>query len=351
MQKLLVTGAGGFLGGWVVECCLLSGIPVRAGIRRWNSAVRLARHAAEIVPCDVLSPDQLAAAMEGCDAVVHCAVGDQGVTVDGTRNVLAAAERLQLRRVVHLSSVAVYGQVEGTIDEGHPRRSGGNHYARCKIEAEKVCERYVARQVPIVVLRPSIIYGPFSETWTVSFAKRLMSGRWGTFGRQGEGWCNLVYVTDVVQAILRALEADAVVGECFHVNGSELITWNDYFRRFNTALQRDALPELRTWPLALKAGVVSPVRSLARLALQRFNKSIVALHARSSLAAAYMGRTESTLKLTPTRRQLRLYRLQARYSIDKAQRQLGFAPQVSIDQGLEWSVAWLRQQGLLDARV
>jgi nucleoside-diphosphate-sugar epimerase len=348
MQKLLVTGAGGFLGGWFVESCLLAGIPVRAGVRRWNSAVRLARHAVEIVPCDVLSTAQLDAAMDGCAAVVHCAVGDRRVTVTGTQNVLAAAQRRRLHRIVHLSSIAVYGKAEGMIDEGHPRSSRGNRYAQYKIEAEKVCEEYIARHAPIVVLRPSIIYGPFSETWTVSFAKRLRSGHWGTFGRQGEGCCNLVYVTDVVQAILRALESNAAVGEFFHVNGAERITWNEYFRRFNSALQQDALPELRAWPLALKSSAVSPLRSLARFAQQRFSRTILSLHARSRLAAASLSHTESTLRLTPTREQLRLYAVRAEYSIDKAQRQLGYRPQVGIEQGLAWSVTWLRQQGLLD---
>jgi len=350
MKKVLVTGAGGFVGGWVVESFLLAGIPVRAGLRSWNSAVRLARHRVEMVPCDVLIPTQLDVALKDCDAVVHCAVGSEQVTVTGTRNVMSAACRHDIQRIVHLSSVAVYGKSPGTIVEDHPRHSRGNPYAQYKIEAETVCEEFMDQGLPIRVLRPSIIYGPFSEAWTVSFGKRLTSGKWGTFGKSGEGLCNLVYVTDVVQAIYRALHADEQVSGFFNVNGVEPITWNEYFTRFNDALQGPPLRQINPLPIALKARLFAPVRSTAKFALSRFGKSITALHAKSALAASYMSATESTLKLTPTREQLKLYAVRANYPIDKAHEQLGFWPQVDVNQGLSRSVAWLRQHGIVESR-
>lgn len=237
MQKILVTGAAGFVGAWVVESFRLSGIPVRAGIRSWNSAVRLARRDIEFVPCDVLSNTQLRSAMDGCDAVVHCAVGNEKVTIDGTRNVLTAAQEMGLRRIVHLSSVAVYGNATGVLDEQSAGVGRGNAYAKQKTAAELICEQFIGRGAPVVILRPSIIYGPFSYAWTVSFANRLWSGRWGTFGRAGEGKCNLVYVTDVVQAIFRALQPETEPGGTYNINGDEIITWNEYFVRFNSTLR------------------------------------------------------------------------------------------------------------------
>lgn len=347
MQKILVTGAAGFVGAWVVESFQLSGIPVRAGIRSWSSAARLARRAIEIVPCDVLSTTQLRSAMEGCDAVVHCAVGNENVTISGTQNVLTAAHEMGLRRVVHLSSAGVYGNAAGVIAENGARTARGNAYAKRKIAAELICEQFIARGTPVVMLRPTIIYGPFSYAWTVSFANRLWSGQWGTFGRAGEGKCNLVYVTDVVQSIFRALQSDHAAGQTFNVNGDEIITWNEYFVRFNEALGRPPLPAVNTWPIAVKSRLLSPVRVAGRFALTRFNGTLMKLHAKSSLAAKYMKVTESSLKLTPTSDQLKLYGLDVEYTIDKARTRLDFTPQVSVSQGLEFSVAWLRQQGLL----
>lgn len=347
MERVLVTGAGGFLGGWVVECFGMAGIPVRAGIRSWKSAVRLARQPTEMVPCDVLSLKQLSAALQGCDAVVHCAVGDERVSIEGTRNLLKVARENQLRRIVHLSSVAVYGKSSGMISEVHPRRSRGNRYAKMKIEAEKVCEEFIALGTPVVILRPSIVYGPFSETWTVSFARRLSSGRWGTFGPTGEGKCNLVYVTDVVQAIYKALQSRDAPGEAFNVNGDDLHSWNDYFLRFNSALGREPLDRLRTWPIEAKAVVMAPVRTVGKLALSKFGRVIARLNATSSFAAKSMRATESALKLTPTREQLKLYRVDAEYVIEKARKLLGYSPRVNVSEGLSYSVSWLNRHGLL----
>lgn len=347
MQKVLVTGAGGFLGGWVVESFQLSGIPVRAGVRRWNSTVRLSRRPTEIVLCDVLSPEQLRSALDGCDAVVHCAVGDDEVTVAGTRNVLAMADELGIGRIVHLSSVAVYGKAPGRIEESQARRSRGNPYAQRKIEAELVCEEFIARGSPVVILRPSIIYGPFSQAWTVSFGNRLYSGKWGTFGRLGEGKCNLVYVTDVVQAIYQSLISDRAAGQVFNVNGDDIITWNDYFVRFNEALGNEPLCKLNTWPIAVKARLLAPVRAAGKYALAHFNQSLMNLHMKSSLASKYMKVTESSLRMTPTSEQLKLYGVDVEYVIDKAKSDLGYTPKVNVAEGLKYSAAWLDHHGIL----
>lgn len=347
MKKVLVTGAAGFLGGWIVESFHLAGLPVRAGVRRWSSASRLTRRSLEVVLCDVLSVPQLREAMSGCDAVVHCAVGDDDVTVTGTRNVVTAAVESRLKRIVHLSSVAVYGNASGLIDEDHPRNGRGNAYAQRKIAAEQVCEPFIGQDAPVVTLRPTIIYGPFSYTWTVSFANRLWSGQWGTFGNSGEGTCNLVYVSDVVQAVARALQSERAIGETFNINGSELISWNEYFERFNEALGRPPLPSINSLPMVLKSRLMAPVRLAGRVALSRFNRTLMNLNAKSSLAARYMRATESSLKLTPTADQLAMYGRKVEFPIDRAREKLGYEPAVGVSQGLGFSAQWLRQNNLL----
>jgi uncharacterized protein YbjT (DUF2867 family) len=84
-RTILVTGAGGFIGGRTVEILhRLGDTEVRAGVRRWSGAARIGRFPVDIVHCDILQPDSIARAVEGVDAVVHCAVGDREVTVRGT---------------------------------------------------------------------------------------------------------------------------------------------------------------------------------------------------------------------------------------------------------------------------
>src|ERR1043166_1234625 len=115
-RPILVPGAGGFIGGRVVEMLQgLLGIPVRASVRRWTSAARIGRLPVEIVLCDIADADQVRRAMDGVRGVVHCAYGDPAVFVEGTRTVLQAALEAGVDRVVHLSTMEVYGDVEGVV--------------------------------------------------------------------------------------------------------------------------------------------------------------------------------------------------------------------------------------------
>ncbi|MCA9192636.1 MAG: NAD(P)-dependent oxidoreductase [Planctomycetales bacterium] len=347
MQKVLVTGAAGFVGGWVAESFDLAGIPVRAGVRRWSSASRLVRRKLEVAPCDVTSVPQLRAAMADCDAVIHCAVGNEEVTVRGTENVLAVAHEMRLERIVHLSSVAVYGEPTGIVPEDHPRNGSSSAYALHKISAENICEKYMQLGAPVVILRPTIVYGPFGYTWTVSFAHRLFSGKWGTFGKHGDGTCNLVYVTDVVQAAARALTSDRAVGATFNINGGDIVTWNEYFRRFNAALGQPPLKEQAIWPIAAKSRLMAPIRAAGRFGLSHCKDWLMSLNAKSALAAQYMRATESSLKVTPTAGQLRLFGRKVDYPNYHAKELLGYQPLVGVSQGVQTAAAWVRQKHLL----
>ncbi len=178
-DRVFVTGAGGFIGGRVVEVLHSSGAgEVRAGVRQWATVVRIARYPVEILQCNVLDPGQVAAAMRGMTHIVHCARGSNQVNIDGTRNVLMAAEREGVRQVVHLSTVAVYGDAEGTLTEDSPTQSGVSEYGDSKLEAERLCREFGARGLPVTILHPTIVYEPSSESWTVEFADRFRAGRW-----------------------------------------------------------------------------------------------------------------------------------------------------------------------------
>ena len=163
-HRVLITGAGGFIGGRVTEVLHGSGCAqVRAGVRTWAGAARIGRLPVEIVRCDLADPRQVDTACDGVTAVVHCARASGPGSEAQLRDLLEAAHRRGVTRVVHLSTAEVYGAVAGDVDEEHPVGPGQSDYARSKIAAERVCAEYIARGLPLVVIRTTIVYGPFSE--------------------------------------------------------------------------------------------------------------------------------------------------------------------------------------------
>jgi nucleoside-diphosphate-sugar epimerase len=346
--RILVTGAGGFIGGWLVEALCLCGIGrVRAGIRRWSSGARIGRFPIEIVLCDVLNKDQVQRATADTDAVVHCSFGSRDVTVKGTENMLIASFLQGVKKFIHLSTVDVYGEVEGNIDETFPCRYTGRIYGDSKIDAEEICRTYSEKGLPVVILRPSIVYGPYSQLWTSKIAQRLQSGRWGIFKGIGEGKCNLVYIEDLLHAILLALNSERAAGQTFNINGPDIISWNEYFQRFNRALGLPDLSEITVTESRLRAAWTGPIKLAARYILSHFGSRVARLYQRSDLARRIMQRTESSLSTVPSAAELSQFSRKVYYSFSKATRLLGYQPRYNVDAGLEMSVQWLRHELLL----
>ena len=348
--RILVTGAGGFIGGRVVEVLHRLGPDrggVRAGVRRWASAARIGRLPIEIVPCDLADPNQIDAACEGVTAIVHCAVGLGADATTQMRNLLETAERHRVSRIVHLSTMEVYGEAAGDIDERHELDPDGGHthYARLKIELERLCRQYIDRGLPLVILRPTIVYGPFSESWTVELAQRLLSSSWSLPEQASQGTCNLLYVDDLIAAILLALQSERALGETFNVNGGERLTWNEYFTAFGGALGLDRLN--RHGALTARAGawLTQPVRKSAKFLLKRYDEQIMALYRRFWLARQIMQRAERVIRQVPTPAEFRLCSRQAFYVTEKASRILGWTPQFTMRHGVGLSVAWLKHEG------
>jgi nucleoside-diphosphate-sugar epimerase len=352
-HRVLVTGAGGFVGAWLCEAFHLSRwAEIRAGVGRWTSAVRIARFPLEIVPCNVLEPAQLDRALAGVDSVVHCARSyDPRVTIEGTRLLLERARAAGVRRVVYLSSVAVYGDATGRVDETTQPHGTPTPYAESKRAAELLCQAAAADGLEIVILRPTLIYGPFGETWTISYATRLVSGRWRTLAAAGAGRCNLLYVGDLVRAIQRALTAPVAPGSVFNVNGPEIPSWNEYFERFNALLTGRQLAAAGARASGLEVQLSKPVRALGKYVLKHHRPLLIGLSARSRTVKSVLKRAETTLRMVPSPDEAKLFRLDATYDIAQARAQLGFEPETGLDRGLALSAAWLVQNGLVPPRT
>lgn len=351
-RKILVTGASGFVGGRVVERLALDRFDgVRALVHKWSRAARVAKFPIEIVAGDILNLADAAAAMQGITHVVHCAFSDApAVIVEGTRNLLAAAHAVGVKRFVFVSTAEVYGvKVTGTIDETAPTPHTGRTYGDAKINAENACREYQQRGLSTAIVRPSIVYGPFSRSWVVGTAKRLQSGLWSEFEGYGDGLCNAVFVDDLASAILLAVDHPAADGEAFNVNGPEVGTWNEYFRRLNAAMGLPPLERKSAKQSARKTAVMSRVETVIRAFVGRFEDKLMEIYLRGGWASNVMKRVKTILDSTPSHGELEdLYSRRAIYSDDKARRVLGYRPKFDLQRGLALSVLWMERNGFIE---
>lgn len=226
-SRVLITGASGFIGSRLCEKFKLQyGVPYRAGVRRFDRAARIARLGSEMVGLDFANPASLDAAVKDCDAIVHLAFVPRS---NAEANLIAAAKRGRVKRFVHISSMAVHGPAPGpecAREETAVIKHYHEPYSDAKARAEKIVQRAIGQGLPAVILRPTIVYGPYSP-----FITRIIeAARAGAVSLidEGAGTCNAVYVDDVCDAIHAALESDSALGQAMFVNADHAVAWKDF---------------------------------------------------------------------------------------------------------------------------
>ena len=348
---ILVTGANGFVGGWFAEAIYLSRwANVRAGISRWSGAARIARFPVEICLCDVMDKESLDAALVGVDVVVHCARGredDSPVTTDGTKLLLDRARAAGVRKVIFMSSVAVYGDAVGVVEEDTAPVGSLTAYGASKVRAEAICREMADKDMPVIALRPTLIYGPFSEQWSMPYISRFASGSWKKLGALGEGKCNVVYVGDLVHFARHLIDSDVGPYAVFNANGPEVPTWNSYIERFNDALGYPPLEDQgQMGGLGLQVFVRRPVRRFGKYMLANHREALVSMANKSPALKTMMKRTEEDLRLKPNDDEMVRFATDVSYSM-KAAAAAGFVPPTTVDHGLALTADWARELSLV----
>jgi len=334
-MKVLVTGAGGFIGGYLLKKLLAAGHKVRGLALDEADAARIRRAGdVDVTFGDITDVEPLRAAAQGAEAVIHAAarVSDWGtwpqfeaVTVRGTQNMLQAAAEAGVGRFLLFSSTAVYPRMARgapPMDENSPYAGPDNpwgFYGRAKILAEAEALRYQREgRLGVTIIRPVSIYGPGDHTFFPRIT-RYLRGPTAAWVGSHNPFVPFLYVTDAAEGAMLAGTSEKAVGQIYTLGPDPEFR----LREFLGAICREL--DIRrprfTVPYALASALGNLSEGWARLVRAREAPSL-------------------------SRTSVFLMSQDQRFDVSKARRDLGWQSQVSMEEGVRLTAEWMRQEGL-----
>ena len=268
-MKVLVTGATGFSGSHLVRHLQGAGVAVRALVRPESLALAGELGDAEVIEGDVRDEDAVERAVSGTERVFHLAAlyrqagfADSvyhDVNVTGTKNVLEAALRNGVGRVVHTSTVGVLGHIENPPADENAPHNPGDVYQRSKLEGEKLALRFGAeRGLPVTVVRPAMIWGEGDRRMLKLF-RGVARRRFPIIGT-GRTVYHFVHIDDLCRGFLLAAESPNAPGKVYIFAGAEPVGITDLVARI--ARVNDVRPlgiRIPAWPIQMLGSLVEAV--------------------------------------------------------------------------------------------
>lgn len=198
--------------------------------------------------------------------VFNGTMGHAGAILSNAQTLYGALKEAKSHiRVVHLSSMTVYGSFVGEASESTALRGGSGAYGEAQVQAESLASDYQHS----VILRPGCEYGPHCPHWSERIARLLMARRLGDLGAAGDGVCNLLFVDDLVGAILASLRTAGIDGNRFNLAMRSPPTWNEYFVQFARALSAVPVARIGARRLKIESKLMAPPLKALELAEQR----------------------------------------------------------------------------------
>jgi nucleoside-diphosphate-sugar epimerase len=328
---MLITGANGLLGRHLVSALRDRGDSVRVLVRPDEESSWLEERGVAVHRGDIRRPETLTTPMSGVQAVLHLAdmmgvarpIEDyRAVNVTGTENVCRAA-LAGGARVVHVSSWTVYGMALGKpAREDFPLAPLREPYSITKAEGDVAVRRMMREdKLRAVIVRPGTFFGPGDHFHFGWIADRLRAGR-GVIVGSGDNALPFVYVTDVVEGLLLALDHEHAIGQAYNITSDRPVTQKQFLHA-----------------IAREIGARPP----------RFHIPYPALYAAGSAAERLALLRRSKRQPVVTRLGVKLFGTDNRHAIDKARRELGFMPWVNLYEGVRLAATWYLEQDELAA--
>jgi oxidoreductase len=324
---VLVTGASGFLGGRLAQMLVERGDDVRVLARASSDLRHLSHFKIQIVRGDLGDAAPLGEAMRGVRVVYHCAACSTdwaalktyfSANVTGTQNLLDAAVRAgTVERFLHVSTTDVYGYPRVPCDENAPMHDVGLPYNRTKIQGEEaVWWAHREHGLPVTVVRPATIYGPRGKDFVVEIAK-LLRQRLMMLIDHGRARGGFTYVDNVAEAMMLGAASANAVGRAYNVCDETGTTWREY-----TDALADAL------------GYRRPHLAIPFPAAMALGRAMEVPHGLLKLSGRPL----------LTRHAVHLLGQDQEFPAARAREDFGFAPRVSLAEGIARSAAWVRSQ-------
>lgn len=326
-MKYLVTGATGFIGPHVVRRLVGEGHRCRCLVRNNSNTKVLTDLGVEMVEGDITRAETLKGIAEDMDRVLHLAtLGHMSnftvtesmfdaINVKGALNVMEEALRARVPRVVHCSTVAAMGICQDMPATEQSNCNPHHSYGRSKLKAEQNVLTMVDKQkLPAVIVRFSMVYGPGDVRDILKLTRLAKKGLFPKVGSKPK-LTPLIHVDDASQGLLLAAEKGKI-GEIYLLTNTESIPF-DHIRK----ILQDAL-EIRRLPLYVPEWMATSVASLIERTFPLIGK--VPPVSRKNIESTLADRV---------------------FSIEKAQKEFGFNPQVDPEMGLRETVLWYKEQG------
>jgi nucleoside-diphosphate-sugar epimerase len=322
-MEILITGGGGLLGRHLVPALLDRGDDVRVLALPGEDTSWLEDRGVGVHRGDIRRPETLVAPMRGVEGVIHLAAmmgvwrpfaDYHAVNVIGVENVARAALAEQVGRLVHVSSWTVYGMgLPAPATEDWPLQPFHEPYSVTKAQGEIAVRSMIAENdLPAVIIRPGTFFGPGDRLHFGRMADRLRAGRSIVVGA-GHNALPFVYVTDVVQGMLLALDAERAAGATYNISNDRPLTQLELLRA-----------------IAREVGAGPP----------RVHVPYRLLYAAGYVAERLAMGARSARRPVVTRLGVNLFGTDNRHAVDRARRELGYRPEVDLEHGVRLAADW-----------